>query len=247
MDRWDQAVSDRLKVIVEQLSESRVLPVLEATIARVWSANMARYEPSDLGDTPRSVGITAFENIRELTLRERWSSKSTGQLGQHVHVTAPNGSLLIESRGVRLLVKKANAMVALEEPRWSDFEWARESDVRQAAARNNAARYNPFQIGSGTLFDGVFPAKGDPKALRDVILVWAGGSSNPDTAGWLGVPTDNPDHPWLAVQQIWWQQAGGGTQRDRNLPTNPDVDTFERRPLPQPEIRMKPKPKTAGE
>jgi hypothetical protein len=248
MSQWDGPARDRLQVVVEQFKDTRVTPVLEAIVARVWRANTARYEPSDLGDTPRSLGITASENIRELTLRERWSTAGAGELGQDVHIAAPNGSLLVESHGVNLLVKKANSMVTLMEPDWSNFEWASESDVRQAAARNNRARYNPFQIGSGTLFDGVFPAEGDAKALRDVILVWAAGSSSPYTAGWLGIPTESASHPWLAVQRLWWHQAdGGAAQRDCIHRTDSEVDTFERRPLPQPEIRMKPKPKTAGE
>jgi hypothetical protein len=248
MSEWDEAASDRLHNIIEQLRDSRVISVLEATVARVWRANTARYEPSDLGDTPRSLGITASENIRELVLRQKWGSTDTSELGRDVHITAPSGSLLVESCGVNLLMKKAHSMVAVAEPEWGEFEWATESDVRQAAARNNKARYNPLQIGGGTLFDGVFPAEGDPKALRDVILVWAGGSSSPNTAGWLGIPTENAHHPWLSVQRIWWHQAdGGANQRDLTQPTNPDADTFERRPLPQPEIRLKPKPKTAGE
>lgn len=248
MSQWDGPASDRLQFVVEQLRDTRVTSALEAIVARVWRANTARYEPSDLGDTPRALGITASENIRELTLRERWTSAAAGELGQDVHITAPNGSLLVVSHGINLLVKKANSMVSLMEPDWSSFEWANESDVRRAAARNNTARYKPFQIGSGTLFDGVFPAEGDAKALRDVVLVWAGGWSSPYTAGWLGFPTDSADQPWLAVQRLWWHRAdGGGTQRDRKQPTESEVDTFERRPLPHPEIRMKPRPKTAGE
>lgn len=248
MGPWDEAASERLRNVVEQLRTAHVIDVLEKTVARVWRANTARYEPSDLGDTPRSLGITAAENIRELTLRERWSPTGKGLLGNGVHVTAPNDSLLVEHGGVGLRVMKAAPMVALAEPGWGDFVWANESDVRKAAARNNRASYNPLQIGSGTLFDGVFPVEGDPRALRDVLLVWAGGSSSPYTGGWLGVPTLSADSPWLAVQRIWWHQADDeGTQRDRHRPTDPDADTFERRPPPQPEIRLKPKPKTAEE
>jgi len=142
---------------------------------------------------------------------------------------------------------KAPSMVTLGEPNWwADFSWANESDVRKAAARNNLAGYNPFIIGGGTLFDGVFPVEGDARALRDVLLVWAGGSSSPFTGGWLGLPTLSGDSPWLAVQRVWWHKADDqGTRADRRLPDNPDLDTFERRPYPQPEVRLKPKPKTA--
>jgi len=246
MHQWDPAAGERLQDIVEQLRAARVIAVLEETIAHVWRANVARYEPSDLGDTARSLGVTAAENIRELALRERWSPTGNGILGQDVHVTSPNDSLLIASGGVSLRAMKAPSMVTLTEPNWWEFVWTNESDVRKAAARNNRRRYNPFQIGSGTLFDGVLPVEGDPKALCDVVLVWAGGWSGPYTGGWIGFPTLGADSPWLAVQRVWWHQADGqGARRDPHRPADPDLDTFERRPLPQPEIRLKPKPKTA--
>jgi hypothetical protein len=247
MDQWDPAAKERLQDIVGQLRAVRVVDVLESTIACVWCTNVARYEPSDLGDTARSLGVTAAENIRELALRERWSRTGKSILGQDVHVTAPNDSLLIASGGVSLRAMKAPSMVTLAEPNWGDFVWTNESDVRKAAARNNRARYNPFHIGSGTLFDGDnLPVEGDPRALCDAVLVWAGGSSGPYTGGWIGLPTLSAESPWLAVQRVWWHQADEhGARRDRPRPTDPDLDTFERRPLPQPEIRLKPKPKTA--
>lgn len=249
MDQWDPAAGERLQDIVGQLRAAGVIDVLEKTIAYVWRANVARYEPSDLGDTARALGVTATENIRELMLRERWSPTRSGTLGQDVHVTAPNDSLLIVSAGVSIRSKKASSMVTLAEPKWNDFEWTNESDVRKAAARNNRARYNPLQIGSGTLFDGVLPVEGDPNALCDAVLVWAGGSSEPHTGGWIGLPTLSADRPWLAVQRVWWHQDDGGdAQREPHRPTDdPDSDTFERRPIPRPEIRVKPKPKTAGQ
>ncbi len=246
MHQWDQAASERLQDIVEHLRGAHVIDVFENTVSHVWRANVARYEPSDLGDTARSLGVTAAENIRELLLREQWSPSDKRNLGQDVHVTAPNDSLLVKSGGTSLLVKKAPSMVTLAEPNWWDFSWTNESDVRKAAARNNRARYNPFQIGSGTLFDGVLPVEGDARALCDVVLVWAGGSSSPFTGGWLGLATLSDDNPWLAVQKVWWHQSDDqGARRDPIQPTDPDLDTFERRPLPEPEIRLKPKPKTA--
>ncbi len=248
MTQWDAAASEQLAAIVEHLQGKQVISLLETIAASVWRANTARYEPSDLGDTPRSLGITAAENFRELALRQIWHPARTAKIGRDVHVTAPNGSLLVQSGGINLLVKKAGPMVTLAEPDWSEFDWSAESDVRRAAARNNRTRYNPFQIGSGTLFDGLFPAEGDPKALRDVILVWAGGWSSPNTAGWLGIPTESPDYPWLATQQLWWHRGDtGNATRGRNESTDSSTDSFERRPAPTPEVRLKPRPKSAGE
>lgn len=102
MHQLDSAAGERLQEVVEQLRAAHVIDVLERTVSLVWRANTARYEPSDLGDTPRSLGVTAAENIRERTLRERWSPTGKGDFGQDVHVTAPNDSLLVESGGVSL-------------------------------------------------------------------------------------------------------------------------------------------------
>lgn len=246
MHQWDVAATARLQDIVELLRSTRVVDVLERTVALVWRANTARYEPGDLGDTARSLGVTAAENIRELVLRERWSPGMNGDLGRDVHVTAPNDSLLIESSGVSLRVMKAPSMITLARPNWLGFSWANESDVRKAAARNNRVGYNPYLIGTGTLFDDSLPVDGDPSTLREVLLVWAGGSASPFTGGWLGLPILSEDRPWLAVQKLWWHEVDGhGSRRGRGGDTDPDLDTFERRPLPQPEVRLKPKPKTA--
>jgi hypothetical protein len=88
MHQWDPAAGERLQDIVEQLRAARVIAVLEETVSLVWGANIARYEPSDLGDTARSLGVTSAENIRELALRERWSNNWCGRVVRPAHTPA---------------------------------------------------------------------------------------------------------------------------------------------------------------
>jgi hypothetical protein len=245
MTDWDRAAHARLQGIVPQLNAAGVIPFLERTVAHVWRTNTDRYEPTEIGDTTRSLGITAAENIRELAMRARWGP-ITGQadLEDDVHVTASDGSLLIQCDGTTLRAIKAPSRVTLETPLWQAFDWNTESDVRLSAARNNHACYNPLGVGGGTLFDDVFPAQGDAGLLRDVFLVWAGGWSSPYTAGWLGLPTLHPDGPWLAIEPLWWHDGGslsaaeGGTKDP-----DPTHDTFERRAAPNPKVVLKAKPR----
>ena len=212
-------------------------------VARVWKANVDRFEPSELGDTNRSLGITASENIRTLVIRESWAASNPACLGESVHVTAPNDSLLVRAAGVKLHVMKSAPAVTLAEPRWdTDFTWTGESDVRIAAAAANAAGYNPYRI-EGGLFEDMFPAAGNVSQLREAFLVWAGGSASPFTGGWLGLPTLG-DLPWLAVENLWWHGIDGmpGARSDYGVPVG---DMFSDKEAPSPLVSLKTRPRTA--
>ncbi len=133
----DPAAEARLKDIIAGMRAAGVIDMFERIVAHVWKVNVDRFEPSEIGDTNRSLGITATENIRTLVLRESWTASNPAGLGNGVHVTAPNDSLLVEAAGVRLRVMKCPPAITLSEPRWdTDFRWQAESDVRlEAGAR----------------------------------------------------------------------------------------------------------------
>lgn len=235
---WDPEVRIRLQLIVTSLRGEGVVDLLRQIVQRVWTYNVDRHSPADIGDTSRSLGIAAFENIRSLVLREVNSSPRREGLGESVRVSAADNSLLVQAAGVRLRVVKAPAAIVLAEPSWdSDFDWASESEVRSLAARNNHERYVP--VGVDDLFEGALPPLGAAELLQNVFLIWAGGSDSPLTAGWLGLPTLG-DRPWLAVEQLWWDQpgdAGRGQWAPRH--DGPNDDTFSSRSVPEPAVALK--------
>lgn len=242
---WDALASARLTEIVAGLREEGVIEMFERIVSRIWKVNVDRYEPSEVGDTNRSLGITANENIRTLVLRESWTDGNPAGLGRGVHVTAPNDSLLVQAGGVRLHVMKSAPAITLTEPRWdSEFGWKGESDVRIEAATANAAAYSNFLAVPGGLFEDMRPPADHVANLREVILVWSGGWTNPETGGWVGLPILS-DRPWLAVQNVWWHGSGGLESRSRD--NDRPGDTFSDRAVPSPVVIVRPRPKTAAQ
>ncbi len=96
MTPWEAAARERLDDIVAIQRAAGVIDMFERIIARMWKINVDRFEPSEVGDTNRSLGITANENIRTLVVRESWDAANPAGLGIGVEVTAPNDSLLVE-------------------------------------------------------------------------------------------------------------------------------------------------------
>ncbi|HYS31044.1 MAG TPA: hypothetical protein VEM58_02175 [Streptosporangiaceae bacterium] len=234
----DPAAEARLKDIIAGMRAAGVIDMFERIVAHVWKVNVDRFEPSEIGDTNRSLGITATENIRTLVLRESWTASNPAGLGNRVHVTAPNDSLLVEAAGARLRVMKCPPAITLSEPRWdTDFRWQAESDVRLEAAAANAAVCNQFLAVPGGLFENMEQPAEWAAQLREVILVWAGGSNNPLTGGWIGLPTVG-DRPWLAVQSVWRHGTGATTsgERDSDAPVS---DVFSEKDAPSPVVSLK--------
>src|ERR1700722_8371994 len=172
MTNLDVATQERLTEIISTLRETGVIDLFERIIARVWKINVDRFEPNEVGDTNRSLGITATENIRSLVLRESLLAGNPAGLARHVRVTAPNDSLLVQVGSIRLHVMKSAPAIALAEPRWStEFTWKGESDVRVEAATANTAVYNPFLAVPGGLFEDLLPPPNSAANLREVSLI----------------------------------------------------------------------------
>ncbi len=244
MTLWELAAQERLKEIGAVLRGEAVLSMFERVVARVWKVNVDRFEPSEVGDTNRSLGITAAENIRSLIVREAWDAANPVGLGSGVKVTAPNDSLLVEVAGVRLHVMKSAPAIALTEPDWDvDFRWAGESEVRKDAATANTACVGNYLAVPGGLFEDEPAEEGAAARLREAMLVWAGGSNSPFTGGWIGLPVLG-ERPWLAVENVWWHKPGTSSPGSREG-EGPAADTFSARDLPSVAVALKQRPRTA--
>jgi hypothetical protein len=238
MTPWEQAAQERLHRIVAVMRAEAVIDMCERVIARVWKINVDRYEPSEVGDTNRSLGITAAENIRTLIVRESWDASNPEGLGAGVKVTAPSDSLLVEVAGARMHVMKSAPTLSLQEPNWdTDFNWAGESDVRHDAAAANAACVGAYLAVPGGLFEDEPPEPDGASQLREVMLVWAGGSNSPFTGGWLGVPVLG-ERPWLAVQNLWWHKPSTEESDSRGGEGSAE-DTFSARDVPDLAVSLK--------
>jgi hypothetical protein len=247
MTLWDEAAHTRLKQVVEDLRVTGIVDLFEQIIKQVWRANTERFEPTELGDTNASLGFTANENIRTLMMRRGRPSAERSGLADSVRIETHDNSLLVHAAGVRVRYMKSAALSVLREPNWdNDFSWARSntSDIRKGAADGNLGVYNPLMGNQPVLFDPMYAATGNVDYLRETMLVWAGGSESSPTAAWLGFPTSG-SRPWLAIEQLWWQEPGstGTGRRDGTGPIGDDA--FTRRPVPEPTVTLKNRPKTA--
>ena len=154
---WDTEARTRLQLVTTSLRDEGVVDMLQQVVQRVWAYNVDRHSPADIGDTNRSLGVAAFENIRSLVLREVNATPRRKGLAESVRVSTADNSLFIQAAGVRLRVVKAPAAVLLVEPRWDgDFDWATESEVRSMAAWDKPRAVRPGW--SGRSFRGVSAA-----------------------------------------------------------------------------------------
>lgn len=237
MTQWDSRAVDRLAEVVEHLEAADVVGVLRDQITRVWRANLTRYEPTELGDTPRALGLLSWSDVAQLVFRHYAGTAGGREI--EVRASLPNSSLLIETCGVRLQVMKAPG--PLRTPDWDGFSWHEsDSKTRHRAAVANSMAYAPVRSDQNTrellLVDLDTPASfwgdaDDPAALRDFMVVWSGDQDSGATAGWIGVPSIGPPS-WFAIESLWWDEGedhgarapvepvdGGDTYADRDEPT----------------------------
>lgn len=203
-DPWDATVLGWLDARLASLRELGVVGLLEGMVAGVWERNVDRHDPLVAGDTATSLGITSAENLRMLLLR----TSSPAWEEREVEFAAPRNSVLVRAAGVEVHLMKAPdpglGVDAVLTPEWSSTRWAAASEVRQAAAVENARRYEPapaVQRGQTHLV-GLGPAGPEPERLRHLVLLWAGHPITAATSGWLAVPYAG-EHPWLAARELW--------------------------------------------
>lgn len=244
---WDSGAAERLAQVAADLRDVGVVDVVAREVRATWSANLQRYEPRELGDTPQLLGLLCAGNIGQrlvrcypdLTVRPATSPSP-------VRASLPDGSLVVSAGGVELQVRKAPGSTL--EPDWSAFSWDESAGVRRhAAAAANSRSYRPTrsdQRGRGTLLDdGGLWALNDPTALRHLTVVWAGAVDSERTAGWLGFPCLG--HPaWFAVVELWTDLRGALPGDARPAPQDsPDgSDTFEDRPAPSVGLGLRTRP-----
>ena len=212
MITWDGGAARHLADVVERLDDIGLVELLHQQVADTWRTNMARFQPSSLGDTLRAFGFLSAENVQQRVLR-LCSGRDPAWSERGVRVATPENSLLIAACGVDMHLMKAPSSTS-RTPDWvSAFSWSVDSATRQRCARRNSEQYrwSITDVGEESLFalpEALIPGT-DAARCRDVFLVWTGEVTTGLTAGWLGLPCEG-DRPWLAVQRVWWDDADAG-------------------------------------
>lgn len=245
------AARDSLEATVKRLEDSGLVAAIRDLQRAVWAANVDRYEPDELGDTPRSLGLLTFENFTQRALR-RYNHDELEPTEKHwnidgLKVGTPSGVLTFELCGARIVGMKVPPSER-RSPHWDRFaDWDNESNTRLDIARENSrvlGEYTTPDHDQGVLADFHAELGRSPGAVSKFLYVWAGEFQSPLTSGWLTVPALG-GHPFAAVAPLWHDTEDdllvGGNTSSRG----PHGPTFEEKPAAQPSLALKPRP--AGE
>jgi hypothetical protein len=242
---WDERVAVWLGDRVEALRELGLVEFFQRHTRTSWRNNIDRYEPTDAGDTPRSLGVTQSENLRELVLRA-FRDNQDAWADRGVSMSAPQQSLLVRAAGLSLHPMKSRDNHQ-QEPSWSTWRWTESSNVRLAAARDNRVRYTPDLPGHQWTLPGMgAELHRDPTVLRHAAIVYCGDLTTGRTAGWMAVPSADQDgtechEPWMAAVNLWWDEGTPESRGTRpGAPDAADDQPFDARPMPAPAVSLKP-------
>jgi hypothetical protein len=242
-----------LDVTVTRLQDSGLLGAIRELQQEVWATNVDRYEPDELGDTARSLGLLTFENFATRAVR-RFNHDELEPKEHHwnidrLKVTTPNGVLTFELNGARIVGMKVPP-AERRAPRWDRFaDWDNESNTRLDIARENSkilGGYATPDPGQGELTDFHNTLGRTPGVVSNFLYVWAGEFTSPLTSGWLTVPALG-GHPFAAVASLWHDSDDDAPRGNRVTKGGPEGPSFDQRPTAQPAMSIKPKPALDGE
>ena len=241
VDRAEEAAQGALHAITIACTESGLTDALRGLVQEVYSINLARYEPDELGDTARSLGFQGHENMTERALR-RFRHDDRERADTHwsidgLHVATPRNVLTFELAGASFLTMKVPP-AQRRTPDWEGgIDWRQKSNARLAFATENSEVLNHRTPATGMV--PLFSFSGAPGIVRKFMFLWAGEASTGLTAGWLAVPVLG-ERPFLAHQRLWWD-----TDLDTQATPTPMADrgpNFDERPAAALSMALKRRP-----
>lgn len=247
------AATGALGATVSRLEDSGLLDAIRDLQREVWAVNIDRYEPDELGDTPRSLGLLTFENFTQRALR-RYNHDELEPAEKHwniegLHVTTPRGVLTFELGGARIAGMKVPPS-GRRSPQWDRFaDWDNESSTRLHIARENSRVLGGYKTPNHDqyVFAGMDSELGRaPGAVSNFLYVWAGEFQSPLTSAWLTVPALG-GHPFAAIAQLWHDSEDDLLDGTRTPARGPDGPSFDEKPAAQPSIALKRRPAAEGE
>ncbi|HEY3514605.1 MAG TPA: hypothetical protein VGL36_35825 [Kribbella sp.] len=236
MSELEDEVGQRLSVVAGGLRAEGVVDLLQALHRDVWTQDLDRYEPGELGDTRRSLGFQASENLRELAVQRFREDRAWAIPG--LEVKTPQGALELMFRGARVRVMKAGPEHG-RSPDWDRLDWGDGSARRLMAQRNSEELGGYWTHRVVGLFDDEVDDAAGVQRVSDFILVWTGDMQEALTAGWLTVPVLG-ERPFMAQQLLWWDETPSPRGRGLSRPIAPDGDSFEDKPSAEATLKLRP-------
>lgn len=240
MDQAQVAAEEALEATVDACSDSGLVTAWRGLVQDVYSANLARYEPDELGDTAMALGIQCSENFKTRAVRRfRRDDLEPDEVHWNVdglRVRTPRNVLTFDFGKVRVVTMKVPFAVG-RSPRWDRIrDWEQDSQIRLSIAAENSRvlRYRTHAESGG-----LFPHTGDPGVVRNYMLLWAGEAEAALTAGWLGVPALG-DMPFITRKLLWWDDEPHARITAKATPDR--GPNFDQRPAVTPEVTLKRRP-----
>ena len=219
--------------VVAELEAAGVLAACRELFKTVWSINIARHEPDELGDTAMSLGLQTHQNF--ITRAERrflHDERESEDCHWHIEgltLTRSGNTFVLGLNGARVSVMKAPYEHGRQLQTNQLVRWDGQSHLRaEMAARNSAALgdYRSSPPSDEPLFEDPHARYGN---VRDFLLVFAAEQRATLTAAWMGVPVLG-DEPLLAVQNLWWDHEATSTAPAASVPAT--HTTFDERDVP---------------
>lgn len=246
MRRATEVAEEALEATVEMWVETGLARQFGSLVQDVWATNLARHEPDELGDNAKTLGYVCAVNLAERIERRIRGHEFESKLWDisGLGVSKPNGALCLTLESRRFYVKKA-PMVCGRSAQWESLvSWEGESHTRQSIAELNSRALGGYQApADGQQEFWPFLTADEPGVIRDYMVVWAGDSSAPLTAGWLTIPALGAV-PFAAVLPLWWDEAPDAPLSTRRL--DPKGPSFDERPSITPSVTLRPRPGSTG-
>jgi hypothetical protein len=246
-----QAAEGAVASAADAMNASGLTVLVRELLREVWATNLARYEPEERGDAAKSLGIQCSENIRELvvrrvfgddlvTLADRWRVAD-------LVLSTPRGVLTLSLSGFQVVTMKVPHAQG-RAPIWERFpDWDTESQARHDVARENARVLGGSNLQHPAQDELEFPddVNSGPGLVRRFMLVWGGEPDGGLTAGWLTVPVSWSALHFAAIKPLWHDEADDAPGYADRAPA-PSGPSFDQRPVTEPYLALKPRPRTAG-
>ncbi|HEX2895994.1 MAG TPA: hypothetical protein VHO29_18460 [Marmoricola sp.] len=248
----ESAARQALADTVELLRETGLLSAVRELHREVWATNLDRYEPDELGDTPRSLGLLCHENFTARAVRRHQCSELEPKAHHWniagLDVSTPSGVLTFQIGNRRIVGMKVPPSER-RTPCWDRFAvWDNESNTRLQIAKENSKTLGDYRTpspGQGELADFHRELGRTPGQVRDFLYVWAGELASPLTAGWLTVPVLG-EQPFVAVAPLWHDRDDDRNRTIHTRRRGPEGPNFDQKPATQPSVTLKPKRASVG-
>lgn len=228
--------------MAQGLKRSGVLSACRDLFATVWSINVARHEPEELGDTAMSLGLQTHQNfITRAERRFQHDEREPEESHWHcdgLSIARSGNAFVMRFDGGRISVMKTPYEHGRQLRPEHLAKWDGQSHLRaEMASRNSTALGNHRSDRPGDV-----PLFAEPAAecgvVRDFLLIFAGEPRSTLTAAWLGVPVLGED-PLIAVERLWWDEESALAPVE-TMSVSAGGVSFEEREVPPLNVTLKP-------